>query len=299
MGGKATLTRRYAIRTPVAKLFERQTTKDNHKVSKQTAFCLGVFISLETVRQCLYQTVIKQMLNIDKILSLVGYLFLLLLIIIQRVLYKRKHEIRYYNFAEKALQWIFIIMYCGIISIRLINFIPNYLSDAGRYDRFDFIDLGISLAPNIVISDLIFVRWLEKCIIPVWYTANIGFLIIRYHPTNFISLLIEVIIYGLYMIIAFYVKENFQWEGFLQRTNLHQWNKIHEEILEEIPENIAVLNFEGGILYQNQYFRRLKMVIANKASPGDILSSITNIKKRRNFMSLKSRVNFFLSFAAF
>ena len=92
------------------------------------------------------------------------------------------------------------------------------------------------------------------------------------------------------MIIALYVKENFQWEGFLQRNDLCQWNKIHQEILEEIPENIAVLNFEGGILYQNQYFRRLKMIIDDKTNPGDMLSSVRNIKKRKNFLSLKSRV---------
>ena len=197
MGAKKYLKRRHAIRTPVVKLFERQTTKDNHKVSKQIAFCLGVFISVETVRQCVYQTIFKQIIDLDKILSLVGYLFLFLLIIIQRILYRRRDEVTYYNFVEKTLQWSFIIIYCSTISIRFLNFVPQYLSDANRYDSFDFIDLGISLAPNIVIPDLIFIRWLEKCIIPVWYTANIGFLLIKYHPTNFISLLIEVITYGL------------------------------------------------------------------------------------------------------
>ena len=77
----------------------------------------------------------------------------------------------------------------------------------------------------------------------------------------------------------FWVKDKLAWKVFLHQVHLNEWNQIHEEILRSIPDNIAVYDFNGSLLFENKFFRELRESIDNQ----NVLEAVKSVKKRDEF----------------
>ena len=150
-------------------------------------------------------------------------------------------------------------------------------------DEFDFIAFGLIVIPNLLVSDILFNNWVMKCVLPTWQLLTLAVLLIVYQPMNLAALLFMIFEYLLYIIMIFWVKDKLTWRIFLQRITAHQWNQIHSEILKNIPDNVAVYDFYGKLLFENDFFKNLQETCG---SP-DILKSIKGVKVRQFPKSFK------------
>lgn len=273
--------------------FEKHTEKKSQTMKKHIITFLVGFIIIETIRLAIYQVFLCNYLDWDEIISVLGFAFLLFLLPARQfILIKGKKAPRYKTFG-RFLKLLFIILYCGLITFRNLNFSKAFKQEEDTDDdNFYFLLAGILIVPNIIVTEIVFTKWYEKCSIPVWYLMNFCLLILKTNPENVDSLILKAVIYSIYVIAGCYIKEKLDLATFLQWAELKEWHQIHKEILQHVPENIAVFTLDGKLLYQNQYFSKLRTTIGDKEGETNILASITHIKMRGTVFTLKSHVRY-------
>jgi len=262
--------------------YQEQIKKDSETIATPTKVLVILLVFMETLRVTISEVLLKGAIGWQLVEVYFGFAILLSIALIGRDWFSKK-----LSFKRKGwgmIRPLFLLLYCGVISYTLVRQMKTYKHDMrDERDEFDFIAFGLIVIPNLLVSDILFNNWLMKCILPAWQLLTLAIVLIVYRPLNLAALLFMIFEYLLYIIMIFWVKDKLTWKIFLQRTTAAQWNQIHSEILKNIPDNVAVYDFYGKLLFENDFFKKLQETFG----PIDILKSIKSIKIRQFPKSFK------------
>ena len=256
--------------------YQEQIKKDSETIAKPVKILVVLLAFLETFRVIISEVLLKGAIRWDLIYTYLGFSILLTIVIWGGNCLSRKFSIS--QKIVHLIRYLLVMAYCGILSYVLVTQVRKYTSDMNEErDEFDFIAFGLVVIPNLIISDILFNNWLMKCVLPTWQLLTIAVLLIIYSPLNLAALLFMTFEYMGYIIIIFWVKDKLTWKIFLQRMRAHQWNQIHSEILKNIPDNIAVYDFCGKLLFENEFFKKLQETFGSS----NVLKAVKDIKIRQ------------------
>ncbi len=261
--------------------------KEESSFHPKLFFLLCIYVAIEVIRFIIDEILSKTSFDWPKLVNVCSVILLITIIPARRLLYRLCKRGSEYTRLDRTLKIAYIVVHCGLLSVFVIGSVRKLIDNPeNAVDDFSFLSSGFSIAVTLIVPDLIFTGWYEKCIIASWFVLNIGYLVLEYHPVQFASLIIKVVAYVFYIIGGYWLKEKFNSSGGLHKTSLNEWNEIQNEILQHLPENIAVFDLEGKVLYQNQYFKNLQSKVSDNEE-GKLLASVHNIK-RRTFVGMKS-----------
>ena len=128
-----------------------------------------------------------------------------------------------------------------------------------------------------LIVDLLNPIWYTKLIVPFGY--YIGLIIGAYQMGDFyIETIVRSAIAMIDIMLITCFKARFRWKLFTKRVEDEALNKVHEEILDNVPNPIAVFNIDGKITYNNFNFQKF-----SKGSFENISKKIVKLKLRKDF----------------
>lgn len=272
----------------LAAKYREQTKKDSDAINHVLKIFVVLFTIVEVLEVVVSETLLKGKIEIDEIFIRLAFSLLIFVFFIGRSFYKSSS---FSKQIEKIGLSIFLLVYCGLTTFLLSDRMNSLIDSYGtQRDYFDFMSLGVGLIPNLILSDIIFVQWIHKCIIPVSQILSLTFLAIAQGPLNRAALIFQGLAYSFYIIMIFWMKEKLRWKIFLSRMSASQWNEIHKEILKNVPDNVAVYNFNGEVEFENEFLKKFQKTF----EPQRILETIIEIKKRGNFVSTSSIAVHFL-----
>lgn len=271
----------------LSKQVQKHSPKEEPSFHPKLFFLLCIYVAIEVARLIIDETLSKTSFDWAKLVNVCSVIFLITIIPTRRYLYRSCARRAGYTRLDRTLKISYILVHCCLLSVYVIGSFHKLIdSSESAVDDFSFLSSGLTIAVTLIVPDLIFSGWYEKCIIASWFVLNIGYLVLEYHPVQFTSLIIKVVTYLLYIIGGYWLKEKFSSGGSFQKASLSEWNEIQNEILQHLPENIAVFDLEGKVLYQNQYFKNFQSKVSDNEE-GKLLASVHNIKKR-TFVEMKS-----------
>jgi len=95
--------------------------------------------------------------------------------------------------------------------------------------------------------------WQLKIIPPVLALSVIMGYSIYYAPHNLASLLIRGITQMIYTAVLFYFEEKIKWSMVWVNLQQEKWMQVNDFILNNIPENIMILDLDGGVKFLSDY----------------------------------------------
>jgi len=97
--------------------------------------------------------------------------------------------------------------------------------------------------------------WQLKIIPPVVaFGLVIGYSIV-YDPEETVFTLCRGLLQVAYVIVLFYFEDKIQWKVLLANMQQERWVQINDFILNNIPENIAILDLEGHVKFTSDYLK--------------------------------------------
>jgi len=266
--------------------YQEQIKQDSETISKSVKALVILIAILETIRVVVSEIILKGPIRWDEVFTYLSFSVFLCVLVLGKVIFAEKIPNEYKKYT-KIISPICVLCYCGIITFVLIRQLESYVRDfSDQRDSFDFIGIGLLVIPNLIISDVLFNHWFLKCLLPLWQLLNLAVILTQYDPLNLAALLFMIFEFSFDIVLIFWIKDNLRWRVFLQRMAANQWNQIHSEILKNIPDNVAVYDFNGTLLFENEFFKSLREKIGSE----DVVKIVRGIKKRGKFDSLKSYV---------
>ena len=245
---------------------------------KKYLTAIMVFVFLTEIAKNLYISLTQKhlttfrevcLINIPLCLAFCAYFFLFLEISEKRLSFYKKFRM--------CMLWIGSITLSlsvgsqAYFSIGKLKFDPE--SKATVYSIMKCFVSGLYMSMMV---DLITPIWFLKALVPIAYLTGliVGCVQLKFQDDIYSWIILSTGILNILLIC--WMKAYFRWRLFINKINNDNWNRIHDQVLNRVPNPIVVLNGEEPT-YMNPEFKRL----AEDDFKG-FLQKIVNIKRRRN-----------------
>ena len=96
-------------------------------------------------------------------------------------------------------------------------------------------------------------HWQLKMIPPLMALGVIIGYTVYYNSYNAGSILLRGILQMVYMVILYYFEDKIKWNMILANLKQEKWMQVNDFILNNIPENIMILDFDGKTKFISDY----------------------------------------------
>ena len=191
--------------------------------------------------------------------------------------FKVDHEARFRH--ARAFEFIFVIIFC------LASFFTWSAQISMDINRSLIVGLDIAWILRYVI--VFFESWKSKVVID---TSVVVFCIVKFSvlERKFSIAYVQVALQMIYIIVLLYSKEKMQKMNFRRLLSVEKTEEALKNILDNIPENIAVLNLNGDLVYFNKHLDVCFGINELNKNETDLFSKFYSVKPREKYFDFAS-----------
>ena len=147
--------------------------------------------------------------------------------------------------------------------------------------------VGLDIAWVLRFSQLLFGEWAIKSLID---TSAAVFVIIKFSKveTEFGIAYVQASLQIVCLLVLLYSREKVQKSNFKRVFSMERTEETLKNILDNIPENIAVLNLNGDLVYYNRFLDACFGISEHENDEIDIFTRFHSVKPREKYFDLSS-----------